>query len=83
MKRNDNKFPVTLSGVSVEIDSNSDGGFKRAMRQFNRKVQEAGIIKSCKDRMHYEKPSSVKKRAKKAARKRWLKKQSKMQPTKR
>lgn len=82
MKRNDNKFPVTISGVSVEVDS-TDGGFKRAMRQFNRKVQDAGIIKSCKDRMYYEKPSSEKKRAKKAARKRWLKKQSKMQPTKR
>ena len=81
MKNNSNKFPVTISGTSVEVEDN-DTNLRRAMRQFNRKVQDAGIIKSCKDRMHYEKPSSVRKRKKKAARKRWLKKQSKMQPTK-
>lgn len=81
MKNNSNRFPVEISGTSVEVDDN-DQNLKRAMRQFNRKVQDAGIIKSCKDRMHYEKPSSVRKRKKKAARKRWLKKLSKMQPTK-
>lgn len=80
MRNNNNKFPVTVSGVSVDI---TDDNFNRAMRQFTRKAQEAGIVKSCKDRMHYEKPSSVKQRKRKAARKRWLKKQSKMEPTKR
>lgn len=81
MKRNNNKFPVEISGTSVEVSDN-DPVLNHALRQFNRKVQDAGIIKSCKDRMHYEKPSSVRKRKKKAARKRWLKKQSKMMPTK-
>lgn len=80
MRNNDNRFPVEVSGVSVEV---RDDNFNRALRQFNKKAQEAGIVKSCKDRMHYEKPSSVRKRKKKAARKRWLKKLSKMQPQKR
>ena len=79
MRRNNNEFPVEVPGTSVEV---SDGNINKALRQFNKKVQDAGIIKSCKDRMHYEKPSSVKKRKQKAARKRWLKKLRKTEPTK-
>ena len=80
MRKHDNRFPVTVSGVSVDV---YDDNINKALRQFNRKAQDAGVVRECKDSMYYEKPSAVKQRKEKAARKRWLKKLSKSQPTKR
>jgi small subunit ribosomal protein S21 len=63
------------SGLKVEV---RNGDFNKALRTFKKKVQEAGIIQEVRERQEYTKPSEVRKKAKAAARARWLKKQSKM-----
>lgn len=45
-----------------------------ALRKFKQKVDDSGILEDVKNRMYYEKPTTVKKRKKGAARARWLKK---------
>lgn len=59
------------AGLTVEV---RNGDFNKALRIFKKKVQEAGIIQEVRDRQQYEKPSAVRKKAKAAGRKRWLKK---------
>lgn len=60
-----------ISGLSVEV---RDDRFEKALRQFNRKVQNSGILKEAKERRHYTKPSEARKIQKKVARRRQLKK---------
>lgn len=69
MKNNQDK-----SGLSVEV---RNGDFNKALRMFKKKVQNDGIIQEYREREFYEKPSEKRKKAKAAARARWLKKQSK------
>ena len=63
-------------GLKVTV---RDGQFEKALRQFKRKVDQAGILKELRDRQHYTKPSERRKLAKAAARKRWLKKLKKLE----
>lgn len=66
--------PSTFSGIRVDIE---DGQFDKALRKFKKKVAESGIMQELRSREHYEKPTTVRKRAKAQARKRWLKKLAK------
>jgi small subunit ribosomal protein S21 len=50
-----------------------------ALRKFKQKVDDSGKIEDVKERMFYEKPTTKRKRAKGAARARWLKKVSDQQ----
>ena len=45
-----------------------------ALRKFKQKVDDSGKLEELKERMFYEKPTTVKKRKAGAARSRWLKK---------
>lgn len=63
-------------GLSVNV---IDGNIEKAIRRLKRKVENAGILKELRERQHYTKPSEKRKLAKAAARKRWLKKQAKME----
>ncbi len=45
-----------------------------ALRKFKQKVDDSGILEEVKSNMFYEKPTTVRKRRKGAARARWLKK---------
>jgi small subunit ribosomal protein S21 len=45
-----------------------------ALRKFKQKIDDNGILEEVKKRMHYEKPTTERKRKKGAARARWLKK---------
>jgi small subunit ribosomal protein S21 len=45
-----------------------------ALRKFKQKIDDSGILEEVKERMHYEKPTTVRKRKAGAARARWLKK---------
>lgn len=56
-----------------------DGQFDKALRLFKKKVQKAGVVKECRQREHYVKPSVEKQEAKKEAVKRWRKQQKKLQ----
>ena len=44
-----------------------------ALRKFKQKVDDSGKLEELKERMFYEKPTTKRKRAKGAARARWLK----------
>ena len=60
---------VGLPGSKVEVRNND---ITKAMRKFKRKIQEDGILQEYRERQYYEKPSLVRKKAKAAARSRWL-----------
>ena len=63
-------------GIYVEV---RNGDAMKAIRIFKKKVQEEGIIQEYRERQHYVKPSEKKRKAKAAGRKRWQKKQEKLQ----
>ena len=62
---------VSLSGTKVVV---GDMPINTALRKFKQKVDDAGILETLRQKMFYEKPTSVRKRKKGAARARWLKK---------
>jgi len=51
-----------------------DGNVEKALRKFKKKVQESGLLDELRSRETYEKPTTVRKRKKGAARARWLRK---------
>ena len=57
--------------------------FDVALRRFKKKVQNAGIIQEVREREYFTKPSTKKREKKKAARRRWLREQAKINPGKR
>lgn len=65
--------PDMLSGLYVEV---KNGDFAKAYRKFKKKVTDDGILQDLRKKEYFEKPSIKKKRAKAAARARWLKKLS-------
>jgi len=69
MKR---KYNDKDEGLKVTV---RDGQFEKALRQFKRKVENSGILRELKEREYYVKPTTKRKLAKAAARKRWLKQQ--------
>lgn len=46
--------------------------FDRALRRFKKSVEDSGILNEMRKREFYEKPTSLRKRAKASARKRWM-----------
>jgi small subunit ribosomal protein S21 len=74
LKRHQNK-DNQIQGLAVEV---RNGDFNYALRKFKKKVQEDGILQTLREKEYYEKPSMKRKKAKAAARARWLKKLSKM-----
>lgn len=74
MKRKHNDDPI-IKGLTVEV---RNGDFNAALRRFKKKVQEAGIIQEVREREYYTKPTERRKKAKAAARARWLKKKRKL-----
>jgi small subunit ribosomal protein S21 len=51
-----------------------DGDLNKALRKFKKKIEESGVLEVVKEKMHYEKPTTARKRAKGAAKARWKKK---------
>jgi small subunit ribosomal protein S21 len=47
---------------------------EKALRKFKKKVTESGLLQELRDREHYEKPTTARKKSKAAARRRWKKK---------
>lgn len=66
------KYSNSLRGNSVLVD----GDFNKALRKFKKIVEESGVLQDLMEKQHYVKPSERRKKAKGAARARWLKKQS-------
>ena len=61
-------------GLQVDVHNND---IARALRKLKKMVNNEGLLKELRDREYYEKPSLKRKKAKAAARKRWLKQQEK------
>ncbi len=55
---------------SLEIQIEEGHNLEKALRQFRRKVQRAGILADMRRKRHYEKPSEAKRRKAKAAQRR-------------
>jgi small subunit ribosomal protein S21 len=47
---------------------------EKALRKFKKKVSESGLLQDLREREFYEKPTTARKKAKAAARRRWKKK---------
>ena len=50
-----------------------DDNIERALRKFKKKVQDSGLLQELRDRETYEKPTTLRKRKKSAAKNRWRK----------
>lgn len=50
-----------------------DGNVEKALRKFKKKVQDSGLFDDLRARETYEKPTTVRKRKKGAAKARWRK----------
>lgn len=61
---------MKLYGKTVIV---KDDNVERALRKFKKKVQDSGLLQELRDRETYEKPTTVRKRKKSAARNRWRK----------
>lgn len=64
-------------GVSITLRENEN--INQALRRFKRKVEDSKILDDLRKKEFYEKPTTQRKRAKGAARARWLKKLEKEQ----
>lgn len=60
-----------LRGRSVLV---TDGNVEKALRKFKKKIQTSGVLDDLRSREFYEKPTSIRKRKRSAARNRWQKK---------
>ncbi len=47
---------------------------EKALRKFKKKVAESGLLQDLREREYYEKPTTARKKAKAAAKRRWKKK---------
>tara|TARA_Y100000389_G_scaffold148653_1_gene147818 strand:- start:1164 stop:1415 length:252 start_codon:yes stop_codon:yes gene_type:complete len=74
MSRNHKQEPDR--GLVVTVINND---VNRALRKLKKKVNNDGLLKELRERQYYEKPSAKRKKAKAAARKRWLKKAAGME----
>jgi len=74
MSRNHKQEPDR--GLVVTVVNND---VNRALRKLKKKVNNDGLLKELRERQYYEKPSAKRKKAKAAARKRWLKKSASME----
>jgi len=61
---------MSFYGNSVLV---KDGNVEKALRKFKKKVQESGLLDELRARETYEKPTTVRKRKKGAAKARWRK----------
>tara|TARA_B100002019_G_scaffold292553_1_gene316085 strand:- start:114 stop:371 length:258 start_codon:yes stop_codon:yes gene_type:complete len=60
-----------IPGIAVVVQNNNT---EAALRKFKKKVQEEGIIQTVRNKQEYIKPSERRRKAKAAARARWMKK---------
>jgi small subunit ribosomal protein S21 len=66
------KIEVVLRGNRVIV---GDMPINSALRKFKQRVEDSGILEEVRSRMHYEKPTTERKRKAAAAKARWRKKQ--------
>ena len=65
--------PFKLLGNLVYVTNDN---VEKALRKFKKKVAESGLLQNLRERETYEKPTTRRKKAKSAAKRRWKKKLS-------
>ena len=65
------KQASTLTGLRVEVVNDQ---VEKALRKLKKKVQDCGLLQDLREREFYEKPTTARKKAKNAAKRRWEKK---------
>lgn len=65
------KFENKMTGSTVFVKEGEP--IERALRRFKKKIQDSGLLLELREREFYEKPTSVRKRKKSAAKNRWQK----------
>ena len=63
--------PKSIRGCSVIVQNDQ---VDKALRKFKKKIQESGLLEEIKERQHFEKPTTERKRKRGAAQARWRKK---------
>lgn len=63
--------PKQINGLAVTVVNDN---VEKALRKLKKKVSESGLLQELRAREFYEKPTTQRKRAKSAARRRWQKK---------
>ncbi len=66
-----NDKPSKILGILVFVTNDN---VEKALRKFKKKVQESGLLQELRERETYEKPTTSRKKAKAAAKRRWKKK---------
>jgi small subunit ribosomal protein S21 len=66
------KFKKVTGNLVIVTHDNVE----KALRKFKKKVADSGLLQDLREREHYEKPTTARKKAKAAARRRWKKKLS-------
>lgn len=61
-----------ITGSSVVLKEHEN--INQALRRFKKKIEESGILETLRKKEFYEKPTTVRKRKKSAAKARWTKK---------
>ena len=67
-----NNNVVRANGNKVIVKENEN--INQALRRFKKKVDDSGLLEELRQREFYEKPTTVRKRKKSAAKARWRKK---------
>ena len=67
--------PEEVNPVVAEVRVGENETFESALRRFNKKIQQSGILAEARRREHYEKPS-VKRKRKEAKRKKAARQQA-------
>lgn len=65
------KTNASMRGIVVEV---IDGNVEKALRKFKKKVSDSGVLQELREREFYEKPTTARKKAASAAKRRWQKK---------
>jgi len=69
--RDDSKYDKNLApGARVTVVNDQ---VEKALRKFKKKVAESGLLQNLREREHYVKPTTKRKQAKSAAKRRWKK----------
>lgn len=69
-KKNYFKKEPFIPGIAVVVQNNNTDA---ALRKFKKKVQEEGILQTVRDKQEYIKPSERRRKARAAAKARWMK----------
>ena len=61
-KKNDFDVRTVCPGLKVTVQGDDERSFTKALRIFNKKVQDSRLLRDLREREYYERPSIIRKR---------------------